>query len=61
MEATEILRKHYGNHSRAAEALRLSPRHYRLIRRPGYEVSPSTALLIELMAEKIKREKSKKG
>lgn len=48
----EILKGHYGNHSRVARALGITPRHYRVIRNGAGGGTP-IRLLIKHMAKEV--------
>ncbi|OEU70181.1 MAG: hypothetical protein BA863_01045 [Desulfovibrio sp. S3730MH75] len=56
----ETLRQKYGNHSKVALALKISPDHYGRVRRSGIATGPLGAL-ISLFLDKAKPDESKEA
>ena len=54
-EHFEFLYEHYGTHTKAAKALRLSVRAYRDFRKEGC-AAPVIARAVELLVDKLKKE-----
>jgi hypothetical protein len=54
-----FLEKHFGNHSEAARALGITPRHYRRIRKSGALIPPPLQNLITIQVEILKKGKLK--
>ncbi len=54
MDNYELLEKHFGNHTKVAQRLRITPRHYRRIRNGQLKPSKPLASLIQFIVKDIK-------
>jgi len=54
MDNYDLLEKHFGNHTKVAQRLRITPRHYRRIRNGQLKPSKTLNALIQFIVKDIK-------
>jgi len=53
----KILERHFGNHSRVADELGITPIHYRRVRNGHHNGSETLKRLVKMLAEKVQSER----